>query len=241
MSKKILKHIEKDEIVRRLTEGESIRNIYKWLKDKYPNNKKLWISTVSLQKFRKDNLQLDGKVLKDIQEASQIQQRELEEQQRIAQLKSSNAYQDKINEIADTHLDVARKILQLDKIIDHRMEYWFNAIKSGEANPSQADKEMRSYMDRQMALMQQYKKFVEGIADQTIEHNVNITVMNEQISVIRDVIRDVMTEFDPDTAMRFMDKLNKRLESLSYSPPEQKVVEGRVLDAIEANVTSGDF
>ena len=238
---KILKHIEKDEIIRRLTEGDSIRNVCKWLKEKYPTNKKLWISTVSLQKFRKDNLQLDGKVLKDIQEASQVQQRELDEQQRLAQLESTNAYQDKINEIANSHLDVARKITQLVSIIDTRMEYWYNAIRSGEATAAQADKEMRSYMDRQMALFQQWKKFVEGMADQTIEHNVNITVMNEQIGVIRDVIRDVMTEFDPDTAMRFMDKLNRKLESLSYTPQEQKVVDGKVINAIEANVMSEDF
>ena len=57
---KILKHPEKEEIIRRLNDGESIRKTSAWLQEKYPTNKKLWISTVSLQKFRKDNLQLES-------------------------------------------------------------------------------------------------------------------------------------------------------------------------------------
>jgi hypothetical protein len=240
MSKKILKHPDKEEIVKRLNDGESIRKTCAWLQEKYPTNKKLWISTVSLQKFRKDNLQLDGKVLKDIQEAVVIQNRALEEQQREIQLESTNAYQDKINQIANTHLDVANKIMQLDGIIEDRMEYWFNAIKSGEADPRLADKEMRGYMDRQMALLQQYKKFIEGMADKTVEHNVNITVMNEQIAVIRDVIRGIIEEFNPDLAMVFMEKLNASLNNLEYLPKVSGGVDSKELRAIEAQVISED-
>jgi len=237
---KILKHPEKEEIIKRLNDGQSIRAVAKWIKEKYPNNKKLQLSTVTLQSFRKKNLQLKGKVLKDIQEAAVVQQRAIEEQQRQAQLESTNAYQDKINNIADTHLDVANKILQLDSIIENRMEYWFNAISNGEASPEQADKQLRSYMDRQMAMLQQYKKFVEGMADKTVEHNVNITVMNEQIVVIRDVIRDVMLEFNPDIAMMFMEKLNKRLNGLEYNSIPAEEVNTTALNVIEAQVLSDE-
>lgn len=240
MSKKILKHPDKEEIIRRLNDGESIRKMNAWLKEKYPNNKALHLSTVTLQKFRKDNLQLDGKVLQDVQEAASVTKRAVEEQQRQAQLESTNAYQDKINEIADSHLDVARKILQLDTIIENRMEYWFNAISSGDSTPQQADKEMRQYIDRQMVLMQQYKKFVEGMADKTIEHNVNVTVMNEQIAVIRDVIREVMAEFDPDTALRFMSKVTQRLGSTEYDPDAPGKVDEKALNAVEAEIIEGE-
>lgn len=240
MSKKIMKHPDKEEIIRMLNEGESVRKIAAWAKEKYPTNKGLHLSTVTLQKFRKENLQLKGKVLKDIQEAAVVQKRHVEEQQRQAQLESTNAYQDKINEIADTHLDVSRKLLQLDKIIGERIEYWFNAIQSGDAAPHQADKEMRQYMDRQMAMLQQYKKFVEGMADKTIEHNVNITVMNEQIAVMRDAIRDVMLEFSPDIATIFMDKLNKKLNNLEYSPESPEEVSTKKLNIIEAQILSDE-
>ena len=237
---KIFKHPDKDEIIRRLNDGGSIRKTSTWLKEKHPNNKSLHISTVSLQKFRKENLQLDGKVLKDIQEAASTQIRHVDEQQRLAELESTSAYQDKINEIADTHLDVTRKIMQLDKIIDGRMEYWFNAIGEGDATPQQADKELRQYMDRQMALLQQYKKFVEGVADQTIEHNVNVTVINEQIGVIRDIIREVMNELSPDLAMLFIEKLNNKLGDTKYLQEPSEEVSKKALDAIEVQVLEGE-
>jgi len=236
MSKKIMRHPDKEEVIRRLNDGESVRKVAAWTKEKYPTNKRLHLSTVTLQKFRKSNLQLEGKVLKDIQVATETQKRAIEEQQRTAQLESTNAYQDKISEIADSHLDVARKILQLDSIIESRMEYWFNAIGSGESTPSQADKELRQYMDRQMLLLQQYKKFVEGMADKTIEHNVNVTVMNEQIAMIRDVIRDVIATFDPDTALLFIEKVTDRLGPLEYSATPAALVDPRVLDAVEAEI-----
>ena len=237
---KILKHPDKEEIISRLNDGESIRKTYAWLKEKYPNNKKLWISTVSLQKFRKDNLQLDGKVLKDIQEAAEVQQRAIDEQQRQAQLEATSAYQDKINEIANTHLDVSRRILELDTIIGDRIEYWYNAIKSGDAIPQQGDKQIQQFMDRQMNLLGQYKKFVEGMADKTVEHNVNITVMNEQISLIRDVIRDVIQEFNPDIATLFIEKLNKKLDNLEYSQQLPEKINPNNLQTIEAEVLSAE-
>lgn len=220
MSKKIMKHPDKEDIIEMLNNGESVRGIESKLKKKYPTNKSLWLSSVTLQKFRKDKLQLEGKVLKDIQEAGRSQQQQLEEQGRQKALESSDAYKKKINEIVDSKLDVAKKILQLDLVIESRMEYWFNAVSSGEETAAKGDKELRQFMDRQMALLAQYKKFVEGMADRTVDYNVNIKVMDEQITIIRDVIRECIASFDPEQAMLFMDKLSKRLANTSYRPQE---------------------
>lgn len=237
---KILNHPDSEEIVRRLSDGESIRKTYTWIKEKHPKNKKLWISTVSLQHFRKNNLQLEGVVLKDIQDAAAVQQRAIEEQQKQALLEKTNAYQDKISEIATTHLDTAKKILQLDAIIESRIEYWFNAIKNGDAVAQQGDKQLQQYMDRMMNLLAQYKKFVEGMADHTIQHNVNVKVINEQTSLIRDTIRDVLKEFSPDIAMQFVDKLNKKMNELEYSQQIPKRLTSSDLQTIEAEVISDE-
>ena len=203
-----------------LNNGESVRNIEAKFKEKYPNNKKLWLSSVTLQKFRKDNLQLEGEVLKDIQEAGRVQQQVLDEQNRQKQLQASDAYKKKLNEIVDSKLDVTRKILELDKIIEHRMEYWFNAVASGEETAAKGDKELRQFMDRQMNLLGQYKKFVEGLADKTVDHNINITVFNDQIVAIRDVIRECIADFEPERAMLFLERLNKKMKNASYRPNE---------------------
>lgn len=220
MSKKILRHPDKETIIEMLNNGESVRGIEDKLKKKYPNNKTLWLSSVTLQHFRKNNLQLEGKVLKDIQEAGKAQQQQLEELDKQKQLENSDAYNKKINEIASTKLDVARKILQLDMVIESRMEYWFNAVASGNEQASKGDKELRQFMDRQMALLAQYKKFVEGLADKTIDHNINITVFNDQVAIIRDVIKECIAGFEPEIAALFMDRLNKKLALTSYRPQD---------------------
>ena len=116
------------------------------------------------------------------------------------------------------------------------MEYWFNAIKSGDAAPQQADKELRNYMDRQMALLQQYKKFVEGMADHTVDYNVNITVMNDQVSIMRDTIKDVLEELDPEKAILFMDKLNNRLNQITYSSDIVEPVSVQKIDSMQAEL-----
>jgi len=218
VSKKILKHPDKEEIIDMLSKGESVRGVEAKLKEKYPNNKALWLSSVTLQKFRKDHLQLEGKVLKDIQEAESKNKQMLVEQDRQKQLEASDAYNRKINEIAESKLDVARRILELDKLIETRMEYWFNAVASGEESAAKGDKELRQFMDRQMALLGQYKKFVEGLADKTIDHNINVTVINDQITIIRDVIKECIADFDPERAMLFLEKLTQRLAETSYRP-----------------------
>ena len=121
--------------------------------------------------------------------------------------------------------------MQLDKIMETRIEYWFNAVASGEETAAKGDKELRSFMDSMMALMAQYKKFVEGMADKTIDYNVNVTVMNEQITIIQDVMRECIAELAPDQAILFMEKLKNRLSGTSYRP---KLIEPVVLEDLQS-------
>ena len=241
-SKKILRHPDKDEIVRMLNDGESVRTINNHLKKKHPNNKSLWISTVTLQDFRKTNLNLEGQVLKDIQEASKIQKRQIEEKLIQQQLQSTNSYQEKINKIASSHLDVSQKIIQLDAVVGDRIEYWYNLSKSGGEVPARADHELRKFIDQQVLILGQYKKLVEGMADKTIDYNINVNILNDQISIIRDAIKETIAEeFGVEKAISFMDKLSRRLKQTSYRPQEvSKSLDIEELQATELKLLSGD-
>lgn len=221
MSKKIMKHCDKEDIIRKLNDGESVRAVEGWLKEKYPTNKNMWVTSVTLQTFRKDKLNLEGKVLKDIQEAKEVENRKITETMHQRQLEATNAYQDKINEIAETQLDVHTQIAQLNAVVESRIAYWYNMIASGEELPAKADTELRKYIDQQVSILQQYKKLVEGMADKTIDYNVNITVFNDQIHLIRKAIRDTIAELGTEQAMIFMDNLNKRLGETSYRPSDK--------------------
>ena len=66
MSKKVLNHPNKEDIIKKLLEGSSVKEVEAWLKDKYPRRKRLHVSYMTLQKFRAENLNLKGDVLDDI-------------------------------------------------------------------------------------------------------------------------------------------------------------------------------
>jgi hypothetical protein len=233
---KLLKHPDCNEIVKRLTEGGTIRDTNQWLKEKYWDKPRLILSTNTLQTYRKKYLKLEKKVIQDIRAAQKTEQTEITETARMKALESTSAYQDKINEIADTHLDVAQKILQLDAVIGDRMKYWYDAVKSGEESPGVADKELRQFIDRQMGLLQQYKKFVEGMADKTVDYNVNVTVLNDQIEMIKNVIKEVLMELDSEVSILFMEKFNRKLANIQYKPEKPEKVNVKALNAMEAEL-----
>jgi len=228
--KKVSLHPNKEEIIEKLVNGESIREIVKWLDAKYGKSPKLHhlkVSLPTLQAFRKEVLKLDGQVLKDLQEQRKKQDAELEAGVIKQAVTSTNAYRDRLNKIADKHLDVATKIIQLDAVIGDRIEHWYNLIKSGEGLPDKSDYELRKYIDQQMVILRDWKKLVEGMADKRVDYNVNITVMNEQIQTIQTVIRDLICEeMGPEKAIEFLEKLSNRLST----GQENKALSGKVVD-----------
>ena len=66
MSKKVLNHPDKEDMIKRLLGGDSVKEVERWLKEKYPRSKRLHVSYMTLQKFRADHLNLKGDVLGDI-------------------------------------------------------------------------------------------------------------------------------------------------------------------------------
>lgn len=241
--KKILRHQDKEEILRLLNDGESVRNISAMLKKRYPKSRHLWLSTPTLQDFRKNNLNLEGQVLKDIQEAGKVQKRQIEEKILQQQLQATNAYQEKVNKIANSHLDVSQKIIQLDSIVGDRIEYWYNLGKSGEEIPAKADHELRKFIDQQILLLGQYKKLVEGMADKTIDYNINVNILNDQISIIRDAImQTIAEELGAEKAISFMDKLNRKLKQTSYRAQEltAETIDLKELKETEFQILDGD-
>jgi hypothetical protein len=56
--KKILNHPSADLIVRRLRSGVGVRKVEKEIKELYPNDKNKWITSLTLQTFRKEHLKM---------------------------------------------------------------------------------------------------------------------------------------------------------------------------------------
>jgi len=214
MSSKVLNHPDKEKIIEKLLEGESVKEVELWLEKKYPRSKRLHISYMTLQKFRSENLDLKGEVLDDIKnKKAEIDKRTQEVETKMI-IQSRNAYKEKIEEIASAELDVTKRLLEMDKLINSRIEYYYNLLESGQGTSIKEDKIFIEYINTMKSLMQDWKKYIEGFADQRIDHNININVINEHARVLKESILEVLREMDPRLISIFVTKLNFKMKQL---------------------------
>lgn len=214
---KVFTHPEKEEIISRLLKGESVKGVEEWLRNKHPRKRKLWVSYATLQKFRKDHLHLEGEVLENIKAAKREQDDTSLELEAKAILASSSSYQKKISEIANTELDSNRKILEMLTLVGSRIEYYFNAVNLTDGKDTmKKDRMFMDLLNTQKGLIQDWKKYVEGVADKKIDHNINVTVVNEQITVLKSIIFEILQELDPELIPIFTERISTRLLDIQH-------------------------
>ncbi len=225
MSKKILNHPDKEEVIKKLLEGDSVKEVERWLKEKYPRTRRLHISYMTLQKFRAEHLNLKGEVLDDIKNRrSEIDKESVEAEAKMI-VHSSSAYKQKIEQIATDKLDVSKRLLEMDSLINSRLEFYYNLLQTG--GTLKEDKIFIEYINTMKGLMQDWKKYVEGIADKKVEHNINVNVVNEQARILKETVIDVLSEISPDLVTIFVEKLDGRTRVLDGSLYQ---LEGEIID-----------
>jgi hypothetical protein len=214
MSNKVLNHPNKDEIIKRLLDGDSVKEVDKWLKKKYPRSKRLQVSYMTIQKFRSEYLNIKGDVLDDIKNKRAEVQRDVDDTETRMVVSNSSSYKDKISEIASGELDVSRRLLELDSVISARIEYYYNLLENG--GSIREDKIFIEYINTLKSLMQDWKKYIEGFADKKIEHNVNVSVVNDQVRILKQIMYEVLQDMSPELIPSFVNRVNKRIEGTEY-------------------------
>lgn len=237
---KILFHPDKEEIISKILNGESVKGIEAWLKKTHPKKKRLWVSYATLQKFRKEQMNLDGQVLDDIKAARKEKENNSITKEAKAIVASSSAYQKKINEIASNELDANRKLVEMMALVGARIEYYFNLINSDDPNIKSGIKEDKMFMElinTQKGMFQDYKKFIDLAPDHRVEHNINITMVNEQITVLKNIVFEVLQGLNPELIPVFIERVNSRLLDTQFGSPrydDYQVNNYRQLDIIDA-------
>ena len=226
MSKKILNHPDKETLISKLLEGDSVKEVERWLKEKYPRTKRLHVSYMTLQKFRAEHLNIKGDVLDDIKNRRVEIDREASEAEARMIVKASSSYQQKLEEIASSELDVTRRLLEMDSLINSRIEYYYNMLQEG--GTLREDKIFIEYINTMKSLMQDWKKYIEGVADKKIEHNINISVVNEQARILKETVLEVLQEMKPELIPVFVDKLDVKMNQIDVSDPN--TFRGEVID-----------
>lgn len=213
---KIHSHPDKDEIIQRLTTGESVRDVEAWIASKYPARTQthLRVSSSTIQNFKSDFLNLKGQVLQDIKDAALLTKETIKYETQLADVQATNSYQEKINSIAQERLDQQRELIEIFHILKSRAEYFYNKLETSDFSDKQ-EKAFQKYLDQMIVALEQYKKYVEGHQEVT-RHDVNINIMSDQVSLIRESVREILSDLDPALAVKFMASLSAKMRNLSY-------------------------
>jgi hypothetical protein len=228
---KVARHPDKDEIIKMLLNGESVKQVDAWLKKKYPKKKRLHISYMTLQKFRSEHLNIKGDLLEDIKLKKKTDELISSDAETKLAVSNSSEYQNKINEIVSNEMDVQRKLLEMEKLISSRMEFYYNTVAAG--GNIKHDRLFLEYLNMMRSIMQDWKKYIEGFADKKVEHNLNVNIVNDQIKIMKEIVIEVLKDMDPTLVLVFMEKLNNRMSGIKYDSPEYNQYLIEVVDAEE--------
>lgn len=214
---KIMEHPDKNRIVRWLLEGKGVRRVSKMLREMYPDDKEKQLSVPTLQAFRKEHLKLEGDALEDVKKAKRQQDGEKALKKEHTQVRNLPTYKEKLGEIVDLHIDIKRGLVGMEKLITARLEDLFDAAARGDITIDK-EKLLQGYFDRYFMMIDKWAKYVDKVADFKVEANINVTVIQDQMAVLRQVVHELLREMDPELAIGFLDRLNNRMRAMAYRP-----------------------
>jgi hypothetical protein len=239
---KILNHPDREEIIQKLVSGLSPNKVNDWLNEKYSKeeDKHNRITVKAISDFRTRYLNLNREAVRILKKERQkkelglphnanagsflerTEETEEEHELRVKEtLLQSPTYREKLKEISEATLDGPRMIKELVALIQSRLEVYFNEIASGSTigNTIKADKQFAEYVGLMKDLVKDAKKIEDEYNTQPDAGQVQLNVVHEQIGLIRDTVKDLLNEFAPELALEFMDRLNRKLTTLKYEPP----------------------
>ena len=213
---KILEHPDKDEIISKLVIGISSKDIHDWLKAKYTNvsESKFVIAEKSIKAFQDNYLDIYNLIQEDISKSKQAITTSTEEQLSLS-VQNNSTYKSKMLELAGKEIDVRKIISNLCVAIETRLAQVFDEIQEDPRNiNTRVDRLLIEYADTLGNILEKYYKFTESPADQIIQHNVTLQVVDQHISIFNDVIKDVLSQMDLETSLYFMEVFNQKMEKL---------------------------
>lgn len=231
---KILNHPDKEDIIKWLkVEGVSVREVANRLAQKYPrkNQSHLRVSYSTIQTFKSNYLNVHGQVLRDIKDATKLTRHWARKQEGQEQVAGTKTYKEVISQIAEQELDTRKRILSVFAIIESRLEVLFDKASSADFIDKDVEKFLIEYLKQLQGVIDQHKKYEEGYREQ-VDINVNVSVMTEQIQILRETVREILAELDPTMTLTFMSKLNEKMRQLTYGNSAESEKHTYLLDGV---------
>jgi hypothetical protein len=236
--KKILDHPDKDEIIAKLVLDYPAKDIHEWLANKYTNvsEAKFVVGEKSIKTFKDNYLDVYSMIQEDMQKTKQAITVSTVDQLELA-VKNNPTYKSKMLELAGKELDVRSMVAHLCVAIESRLAQVFDEIQEDPRNiNTRVDRLLIEYGELLGNVLEKYYKFTEAPADQVIQHNVTLQVVDQHISVFHDVIREVLSQMDLETSLLFMEVFNEKMAKLKPPVSEQapntdvKLAEAKLLN-----------
>jgi hypothetical protein len=237
--KKILEHPDKDEIIAKLVLDYPAKDIHEWLAGKYTNvsETKFVIAEKSIKTFKENYLDVYNMIQEDISKTKQAVVASTQDQLELA-VQNNPTYKSKMLELAGKEIDVRQIVARMCTVLEIRFGQLFDNIQNDADNvDTRKERVTIEYGELLGNLLEKYYKFTESPADQVIQHNITVQMVDQHISVLHDVIREVLADIDLESSMRFMEVFSEKMAKLKMpvsSEPlintDMKVAEAKLLN-----------
>lgn len=224
--RKILEHPDKDEVISKLIIGQPINDIHDWLKDKYTNvnEAKFIISEKSLKSFQSNYLDIYSIIQEDLAKTKTAIATSTEDQLDLA-VKNLPAYRSVMLKTAGEELDIRHIVKNLCIAVETRLAQVFDEIQE---NPrdinTKIDRLLIDYAEVLGNILEKYYKFTETPADQVVQHNVTLQVVDQHISVFHDIMKEVLSKMDLESSLYFMEVFSDKMSKVKLLDKEGKSV-----------------
>lgn len=240
---KILNHPEKDEIISKLCMNISPADINEWLVSRYDeiNEASLIVSEKALYKFKNDYLDFYNTMMEDVEK---VKNEQLSTTNQLSQELNGNiTYQNALTKYANEEVDIRSLIKRVAAAVEARSSYVFDLIASDPEN-TKLDETLIQWFSLLANIAEKFENIQTGNQNaQTINNNINVQIIDGQISQVYGIIKDILQNLDHATSMKFVDELNNRMNALKeisedISEPLPIDVRMSQIKSIDASISS---
>lgn len=118
-----------------------------------------------------------------------------------------------------TDIHVESQISTILVVLEERTKRLYNTISNNDYISEKDEKAFITNVQTLIAALEKLNKFrnEERALNSANNTNININIMNDQLSIIRGAIKETLMALDPSMALLFMSKLNEKLNGMNYS------------------------
>jgi hypothetical protein len=212
-------HPDYEEIVSKIAIGQSPKDIINWLKIKYTDKdqKHLQLNQKLLQEFIDKHADLDAHLKRDVL-AVKNNDTSISDYKIAASLMNNKTYMERLQQLADTKIDIKKMITELVLMCRARMEQVFDRIQENPTN-MKGDYVLLKYFETLFIAMEKFDKIVNEAPDQVIQVNIQNQIAEQHVAIFQEAIRETLSYIDPESALLFMEIFTQKLSGIKMPKP----------------------